>query len=125
MNNILDANVILRYLLDDVAEQADAAEKAIREGAICLPEVLAEVVYVLDGVYKCSRSEIAATLQNFLEEIEMEHKAAAVYALRLYGKTKLDFVDCLLAARAKVLGENIITFDKDLIKAIGRELPER
>ena len=47
MKTIIDANVILRYLLDDDKYMADMAEKIIMNGAKTLPEVLAEVVYVL------------------------------------------------------------------------------
>jgi len=47
MNKLLDANAILRYLLDDIDEQATIVAAAIESGAETLPEVLAEVVYVL------------------------------------------------------------------------------
>ena len=47
----VDANVILRYLLDDVQEQAEAARRAIDAGAWTTAEVVAEVAYVLSGVY--------------------------------------------------------------------------
>jgi predicted nucleic-acid-binding protein len=40
-------------------------------------------------------------------------------ALRLFGQTDLDFVDCLLAARAKARKVDLFTFDKELLKAIG------
>ena len=59
MKKIIDANVILRYLLDDDKDMADIAEKIIMNGAKTLPEVLAEVVYVLSGVYKMQRSEVS------------------------------------------------------------------
>ena len=48
---ILDANVILRYLLGDIPEQSAEAQKAVLSGAATTAEVLAEVVYVLAGVY--------------------------------------------------------------------------
>jgi len=64
---ILDANVILRYLLRDVPEMAEAAREAIVKGASTTAEVLAEAVYVLAGVYKADRETIATTLEAFLQ----------------------------------------------------------
>ena len=47
MKSIIDANVILRYILDDNKEMAEEAARVIQNGARTLPEVIAEVVYVL------------------------------------------------------------------------------
>ena len=48
----LDANYILRYLVNDNEKMATIAEKAILTQEVFIAnEVLAEVVYVLNGVY--------------------------------------------------------------------------
>ena len=49
---LIDANVILRYLLNDVEEMSKKAEEVIKYGAWTLPEVIAEVIYVLKSVYQ-------------------------------------------------------------------------
>lgn len=115
---ILDANVILRYLLRDVPAQAEEAKAAILKGASSTVEVLAEVVYVLASVYKADWAVIASTLEAFLQEIDVPRKAAVRYALRLYAAKKLDFVDCVLAGYHHVDGKNVVTFDAKLQKAI-------
>lgn len=44
---MLDTNMILRYLLNDNRKMADEAEKVISEGSVQVTiEVIAEVVYV-------------------------------------------------------------------------------
>ena len=49
---ILDTNMVLRYLLNDVQEMADEAERRIQAGnASVTIEVIAEAVYVLRNVY--------------------------------------------------------------------------
>ena len=49
---VLDANVILRYLLNDNEAMAREAESIIKTEVTMVPiEVIAEVVYVLKGVY--------------------------------------------------------------------------
>ena len=121
MNRVLDANAILRYLLDDIPEQADIAAQAIEDGASTIPEVMAEVVYVLFGVYNIDRLSIASTLKDLLEEIAISDKPVVKSAFDLYAKSKLDYVDCTLIARARLLGEDILSFDKKLNNALLEE----
>ena len=114
MSKCLDASAVLRWLLDDIPEQADIVEKAITEGAHTVPEVMAEVVYVLQGVYRLNRTETADALLSLLEEINIHEKPVIKEALRVYAETGLDYVDCVLTARAKVLQESVLTFDRKL-----------
>lgn len=97
---------------------SEEARKVIKDGAFTLPEVLAEVVYVLKGVYKVERTEIAATLMEFLDEIAIDNQESMCEALVLFSETSLDFVDCILIARHRVLGDNVMSFDKKLNKML-------
>ena len=115
---ILDANAILRYLLGDVPDQSAEAQAAVLSGASTTAEILAEVVYVLAGVYHLERKIIGQTLEAFLLEIEVAHKQILGYAFRLYGESSLDFVDCILAGYYHVEGHPVITFDKKLRKVL-------
>ena len=61
---LIDTNVILRFLLNDVPEQAEQAKAVIEAGAFTTIEVIAEVVYI-GGVYSLhslSSVERAGTL---------------------------------------------------------------
>ena len=59
----LDANIILRYLLDDRAEQSPKAKSIIDENIVETPiEVLCEVVFVLTRTYGIARKEVVDTL---------------------------------------------------------------
>ena len=114
MLTLIDANVILRYLLDDNEEMAERSKSVIEAGAQSTPDVLAEVVYVLKGVYKIPRKAVSETLQVFVEEIYVEESAEVHLALELYGSTNLDFVDCLLIARHRITGVPVFSFDQKL-----------
>lgn len=114
MRTLVDANVVLRYMLHDDEMLFPIAEQAIRDGAYLLPEVLAEVVYVLLGVYSVPREELAARLQFLVDELQTEHPDVLKTALSTFGVTKLDFVDCLLAAYNGKLGDQVVTFDRKL-----------
>ena len=125
MAKLIDANVILRYLLDDDSQMAETAQAAIQEGAFTIPSVIAEVVYALDGVYRTERSKIASVLVRLLDEVSIEDKDVVDYGLTLYGKTKLDFVDCLLIARNRVLGDEVLTFDKKMSRWLTSKTEQR
>ena len=111
---LVDANVILRYLLNDHPEMSKRAEAIISEGASTTVEVLAEVVFVLRGVYKTDRSSIAAALRDLLDDITIADRACILYALRAFDETSLDFVDCVLLGYNRIEGRSIFTFDRKL-----------
>lgn len=114
MKVLIDANVILRYLLNDIPEMSEKAKRTIDSGAYTIPEIIAEVVYVLKGVYKINRNAIGDALIDLLYEIEIEPHSVMIKSLDIYAKSKFDFVDCILLSRHQLLGEKIFTFDKKL-----------
>ena len=124
MAKLVDANVILRHLLRDVEEQSAQARIIIAGGAFTTTEVLAEVVYVLQGVYKVPRGRIAEALTALLGEVLTDHADVMEKALAIYASGSLDFVDCVLIARALILGDDVFTFDKKLNSALQKQLEQ-
>lgn len=118
MARLIDTNVILRYLLRDNETMSDIAASIIQSSAFTIPEVIPEVVYVLNGVYSVERSILSETLTAFLDEIYVDDKPVLIFALELYASGSLDFVDCILAARSKIYGDDVFTFDKKLNKTL-------
>jgi Predicted nucleic-acid-binding protein, contains PIN domain len=117
---ILDTNMVLRYLLNDNREMADEAERVIKEGSVLLTiEVIAEVVYVLKGVYSIERGQIASCLLEFLSEVNILEEKVVRLGLEIYAEQNLDFVDCILYAYNRVKGYEVKTFDKKLLRLIG------
>lgn len=70
---ILDANVLVRFLVQDVPQQAKAARKLVEQaesGAFLLvvdPMIIAEAVYVLTSFYKKPREAVADALIAFVQ----------------------------------------------------------
>ena len=117
---ILDTNMVLRYLLNDNREMADEAERVIKEGSVLLTiEVIAEVVYVLKGVYSIERGQIASCLLEFLSEVNILEEKVVRLGLEIYAEQNLDFVDCILYAYNRVKGNEVKKFDKKLLRLIG------
>ena len=113
---MLDTNMVLRYLLNDSREMADEAETIIKEGST---EVVAEVVYVLKGVYSVERGQIASCLLEFLSEVIIPEEQVVRLGLETFAEQNLDFVDCILYAYNQIKGYEIRTFDKKLQRLLG------
>ena len=64
----IDANYILRYLLEDHPKQFLIVKEVIENNEISLSDfILAEVVYVLEKVYSVPRKDIRFALESLLE----------------------------------------------------------
>lgn len=111
---LIDTNVILRFILNDNTEMAKCAAEVIVSGAYTKPEVIAEVVYVLKSVYSTPKDKIKAIIRGLSNIIQIENMDCVVYAIDLFADTSLDFVDCLLIAYHSLNGEIVFTFDKKL-----------
>ena len=117
---MLDANMILRYLLDDDSEMSQKAEEYINAGDVAVTiEVIAEVIYVLKGVYSLEREKISDAVKQFMELVYCQEKEVLSLALDTFAERNLDFVDCVLYSYHKVKNVTIATFDKKLLKLIG------
>lgn len=116
---LVDTNLIVRHLVQDNARQADIALRlfdACDRGdltLVLLPAVLAECVFVLESFYEHDRVDIAGVLKGLVTGpgVELPDRQIHVDALILYGKSKLHFVDCVLAATAAAHRIPVATFD--------------
>ena len=116
---LIDANVILRFLIGDDQNMKALAQEVIGSGkSRTLPSVLAEVIYVLNGYYEVERSTIRDTLKGLLEHVGIEYPDVIKSALDYYADRNMDFVDAILISRARILGETVYSFDKKLNKLI-------
>jgi len=121
---LLDTNLIVRHLVQDHKVHAAAAERlfaACDRGEVrlvILPEVVAETVFVLESFYEHSRENIANVLGDLFASPGIDLADLEIYldALALYHKSKLHFVDCVIASHAKARDLSIATFDKEFNK---------
>lgn len=118
---LIDTNVILRFILNDNSEMAQRASEVIASGAYTKPEIIAEVVYVLKSVYSMPKEKIKSVIHGLSDIIQIENSDSVVYAIDLFSHTSLDFVDCLLAAYHSLNGEKVFTFDKKLNKYLNTD----
>ncbi len=121
---LVDTNLIVRYLVQDHEKHAKAAGKlfdACDRGdvvIVMLPAVLAECVFVLESFYEHPRGDITSALGKLISSPGVEIDGAAIHldALDRYRKTKVHFVDCLIAATAATENMPLALFDRDFRK---------
>ena len=118
-STIIDETVILRYLLDDDEVLSPRAAKVIAtRTARVYPEIITRVVVTLRDVYKVPRVEIATAMRRLLDDVMVDEPTVVALAVKLFGKTHMDFTDCLLAARTAIYNDDVVSFGKPIIQGM-------
>ena len=114
----IDANYIIRYFINDNEKMAEIAEESLMNEEVFIShEVLAEVIYVLGGVYDIPKKEISFKLIDLLNQENINSlDDVSIDALSIFVTKNIDFVDALLCAYSKK--DEVRTFDKKLLKCI-------
>jgi predicted nucleic-acid-binding protein len=118
---IVDANAILRIILNDNNEMVTAVKSLIRQNSVLLRnEVVAEIVYVLAKVYKVNKEMICLSLFNLIQvkNIYFESKDIMKLTLQTFQKNNIDFVDSMLYACSCIDNMEVFTFDEKLKRLI-------
>lgn len=115
-----DTNLFLRYLTDDIPEQADLAERLLQRakaGSVSLTTnvmVIAEIVWTLESYYHHTKAEIRDKVLGMLNTsgLTVEEADLVAQAAELYAGLNVDFVDAFnsLWMRRHDLA-NVVTFD--------------
>lgn len=119
----IDTNVLVRILVRDNPEQADAADAFMSEGVWASHLVLAEATWVLDAVYSRTPTQIADAVEILLHHnclAIQEHHVVAAALNHFRARPTLGFSDCLIVESARAAGHTPLgTFDKDLARVTG------
>jgi uncharacterized protein len=118
---LIDANVILRYLTDDIPEQAQKSEELFKrileeKEAVEIPLlVIAEVVWTMTRYYKQPRKTVAESICILLKTpgIKVKDKKLILDALELFKEKNVSFTDAYLATHCTYGRQGIYSFDED------------
>ncbi|MCL2557169.1 MAG: PIN domain-containing protein [Treponema sp.] len=119
----IDANVLLRYVLNDSTEFSPRSREIIDGRIVEIPiEVLCETVYVLTKYYKIDWQDVSSEMKKFFDQTQsiIYRREAILQGIEYFGASSLDFVDCVLAGYAGIDGDEIHTFDMKLQKLINK-----
>lgn len=117
----VDTNVFLRFLTNDVPEQADAAETLFRRaaagevGLVTNTMVVAEIVWVLESYYRLTRPDVVERVlaAAHMDGLTLPDSDLITEALLEYAESSVDFIDAYNAAWIRNRGmRRIATFDQ-------------
>lgn len=124
----LDTNIFLRFLTNDIPEQAERCAALIRrlrdgEETAELPTLAAaEIIWTLERFYKRSKQDTAAKLSALLKlkGLRVSNKEILLEALLLYAKKNIPFTDAYIAVQMKHSGTGeIYSYDRDFDRIDG------
>lgn len=116
-----DTNLFLRYLTNDIPEQAEAVETLLLcaskgESALVTNSlVIAEIIWTLESYYALSRPEIQQRVLAILNTpgIEIVEREILFGAILWYVEKNVDFIDAFNAAWMSNQGiASVYTFDQ-------------
>lgn len=125
MSRFADANIFLRFLLEDHPTWSQACKDmflAVEKGEehIWTSDIIvSEVVYVLSRVYRISRQDIAAKLPPLLRlrALRLPNKTLYPRIFALYTTTNLSYADCHTAALIESRGQTeLYSYDEGFKK---------
>ncbi len=126
----LDTNVLVRYLVRDDVQQAQAARALLdsltaeRPGYVCR-EVTVELVWVLERAYGFARERIATIVEELVatEGLVIEEADDVARAAFRYRAAGAGFSDLMILAAAERSGAHpLYTFDQKAARLEGASL---
>lgn len=117
--HILDANIYLRYILNDNTAQAKKSQDLIKQNEIYTdPTAVAEAIWVFTSYYKAEKESFIPALLAIVElkNNKSTSKKLIIQALEYYYTHNLSYIDCYLYCLSKTKNLTLTTFDKKLSK---------
>ena len=124
----IDANVLVRYIVNDDLKQAEVVERLFRDSALAGEDlfvpiiVLCELVWVLDRVYGQTKPQIVEVLERLLglDLLRFEQESVVRRSLIGFRAGKASFPDFVIGEISRQVGcRDTVSFDRDLRKAPG------
>ncbi|MGY1948334.1 PIN domain-containing protein [Nocardia asiatica] len=130
MTVFLDTNILVRHFTQDPPEMGKRATAFLAESeTLHLPDlILAEMVYVLQSVYRVARPQVAALSRALIgsRNVVTDDPALLIRTIDVYEHHRLSFADAYSVALAEAdPGSSVASFDKgiDKVKTISRVEP--
>jgi len=124
MVSLIDANIIIRFLVKD-NEKHFAISKEIFEQVQLgiekveiLSEVLMEVLFVMTKVYTIPKNIVIEKLKSLLllDGVVNDDKAVCIDVFSLMQNKNIDYVDALICTKSVLQGYGKISLDKDVMR---------
>lgn len=120
--NLLDTNIIIRFLTRDDKKKADKCKKLFQEVIAGRTQLfvsdltIAEIIWVLEKNYKSDRSDIRVKVEAILNtpNLLFQNKAVLSEGIILYEVYNIDYIDAYHAALMRQFGiKTVYSYDRD------------
>ncbi len=117
----VDTDLFLRYLTNDIPEQADAFEKILplasaeKASLVTNSMVIAEIIWTMESYYKVSKVDIQQKILAFLNTpgLKVINEEIILQAILWYADKNTDYIDAYNAAWMLQKGiKPLYTFDR-------------
>jgi predicted nucleic-acid-binding protein len=118
---LADTNLFLRYLTNDLPDQADAVDALLADAEagrlvlVASPLVVAEIVWALESFYGLDRESIRDKVLAILntDGVEVAQAGLVLQACTWYVEARVDYADAWNAAWALAEGiDTVLSFDR-------------
>ncbi len=119
--NLLDTNLIIRFLVNDDHKKVNKVEKLLidkNNTNILLDTIIAEIIWVLSSYYSLKKTEVVEKIRALIHVDTIECNEVLINkAVSLWEKNNISYIDSYLAAVASLGNISLFTYDHKL-KAI-------
>jgi predicted nucleic-acid-binding protein len=123
VTGFVDTNVLIRHLTGDPPEQARRATRFLASAAsLWLADlIVAEVVYVLQSVYRVERSDVAQLARSIVSDgrVRVTDLPLLLRTVEIYQFDRLAFADAYIVASAERTGVGVVVSFDEAISRVG------
>ncbi len=127
--NLLDTNLIIRFLVSDSSKKVSRVEKLLKDKNnlnILLDTVIAEIIWVLSSYYSLEKNQVIEKIRALIHVESVECNSVLINrALSLWEEYSISFIDAYIAAVAELGNITLYSYDKkfNLLKTINLKEP--
>ena len=120
----VDTNAFLRFILQDIPEQADEVEELFKKAQLkkielFVPQiVIFEILHALEKYYSFPKNTVIEKLSSVISAkyLMIQNRILLKKALEIFKQKNLDLADCFIFAYSEDKNAELFTFDKALKK---------
>lgn len=117
--NLIDTNLIIRFLVNDDPQKVSKVEKLLknkRNKNILLDTIVAEIIWVLSSYYSIDKTEIVEKIRSLIHVDTVECNTFLLNrALTLWDENNISYIDAYLAAVSELGNIVLYSYDRKLI----------
>ena len=114
--NLLDTNLIIRFLVNDTPSKTSRVEKLLKDKDnqnILLDTVVAEIIWVLSSYYSLEKSDIIEKIKALIHVDTIECNAFLINrALIFWQENNISYIDSYLIAVGELGNMTLYSYDE-------------